>query len=389
MPVQPDPLHTLPEALPVKLSSLPRQYSVQTGNNCLPQLGNACRAVIPPDAKILLLTDTIVAPHYEKIVRDSLLKAGYTAVVTCTIPAGEHSKTIEQARQIYTLLVNAGFTRKDAILGLGGGVVGDLAGYSASTYHRGMGLVHVPTSLVAQVDSALGGKTAVNFAAVKNMVGTFYQPLLVYSDAAVLETLPPDEWSAGMAEVIKYGLIESSCVPGQTGFFEWLCQHAMAGTLKENTAALITRCCALKIAVIEADEFETKGIRFFLNLGHTFGHAYEALSHEQQNHPPLLHGEAVAIGMIKAVQLSVQLGLFPPSVLPKLTALYQGVGLAHCLCDPFAFEAGALLKKMKHDKKNRDDLFIQLVLPNGRPGQVCLKKDVPESVILDVLRLPG
>lgn len=378
--------------LEVSLSQdLPRQHTVQVGASSLTKIGQACHAVLPSTSKVLILTDKNIEAHYANTIKESLLSAGYKTVLSYSIQPGESSKTITQAQQIYTVLVNANFTRKDAILGLGGGVVGDLAGYCASTYHRGMNLIHVPTSLVAQVDSAMGGKTAVNFAEVKNMVGTFYQPKLVYTDTRVLETLPAKEWSAGMAEVIKYGLIERSCMPSQSGFFDWLLQHASADTIHHNMVEMIERCCAIKIATVVSDEFETKGLRFFLNLGHTFGHAYEALSNYQpadnaQPSSALLHGEAVAIGMVKATQLSVQLGLFPSSTLLDLSRLYQAVGLSNYLLDPLGLKPEALLEKMKKDKKNRDNT-VQLILPTTEPGLVTARNDIPDATILDILKM--
>jgi 3-dehydroquinate synthase len=277
---------------------------------------------------------------------------------------------------VHEALLTQSFTRKDAILGLGGGVIGDLAGFCASTYHRGMGLIHVPTTLVSQVDSAIGGKTAVNLGAVKNLVGTFYQPLRVLADTDTLSTLPPRELAAGMAEVIKYALIETSCEK-DTGFFNRL--ESQAGCLQPFLPEMIRRCAEIKASVVMQDELETKGLRFFLNLGHTFGHAFESLSEFE-----ILHGEAVAIGMLKAVRLSAQLGLLPSEAIGRLENLYALTGLLDCVRNAPAYPAQELLAVMKHDKKNQND-SVRLVLPVETIGKVCVRDDISEEVILSVL----
>ena len=390
-PVQP-PISEASESplppIPVVLSGgASRLYKIVVHAGLLAELGQACQSVLPADARILLLTDAQVAERYLPAATQALQAAGFE-VVPCIIPAGEGSKTLAQAQTVYELLLQSGFTRKDAIVGLGGGVVGDLSGYCASTYHRGMALIHVPTTLVAQVDSAIGGKTAVNFDRVKNIVGTFYQPLAVLSDPTLLESLPPRESAAGMAEVIKYGLIESSCLGAGSAevwsadgsFFAWLLHHTEQGTLRQHFPAMIRRCAAIKAAVVMQDELETQGLRFFLNLGHTFGHAYESLSQYG-----LLHGEAVAIGMVKAVRLAIQLGMIPPVLETQLLALYQPWQLPSQPPPMMSFEPSALLQKMRQDKKNRD-ARIRLILPVEQAGQVVVRNDIPDAQILEILR---
>jgi 3-dehydroquinate synthase len=367
--------------IPVSFNAgLPRNYSIVVRSQLLDQLGLECQRVLPADARILLLTDTNLSDRYLARATASLQAHGYS-VTPCVIPAGEGSKTLTQAQEVYELAVNAGFTRKDAILGLGGGVVGDLAGYCASTYHRGMGLIHVPTTLVAQVDSAIGGKTAVNFNRIKNIVGTFYQPLAVLVDTDLLETLPPRELAAGMAEVIKYGLIEASCTgcTGETGFWEWLQHHSSQQTLRRHFPEMIARCAAIKAAVVMQDELETKGLRFFLNLGHTFGHAYESLSNYG-----LLHGEAVAIGMAKATRLAIRLAMTPPERETQLLSLYAPWQLPDEPPADMTFDAQQLLQKMRQDKKNRD-ANIRLILPDGPAGQVVVRDDISEETIVSCL----
>lgn len=366
------------QAIEVVLSAAQdRRYSIIVQPGLLKRLGEECRTVLAPDARILLLTDTNLDKRYLPTATEGLRAAGFE-VLPCVIPAGEQSKALSQAQTVYEVAMQAGFTRKDAILGLGGGVIGDLAGFCASTYHRGMGLIHVPTTLVSQVDSAIGGKTAVNFGKVKNIVGTFYQPLRVLSDSETLASLPERELAAGMAEVIKYGLIETSCA-GNTGFFNWLLEHAKANTLRAVFPEMIRRCCEIKAAVVMQDELETKGLRFFLNLGHTFGHAYESLSNYS-----LLHGEAVAIGMLKAIRMSVSLGILPGVVEPQVLELYSHTGLLDCTRHASQFAPEALLGKMKLDKKNRD-VNIRLVLPIEPLGSVIVRDDISDAAILSIL----
>ena len=355
----------------------PRRYRIVVQPGLMNRLGEECQDILAPDAKILLLTDSHLAERYLPTAMDSLKAAGFE-VIPMVISAGEHSKSLAQAQEVYETALQHSMTRKDAILGLGGGVIGDLAGFCASTYHRGIAVIHAPTTLVAQVDSAIGGKTAVNFGKIKNNIGTFHQPLRVLSDTSALDSLPERELAAGMAEVIKYGLIETSCM-GATGFFEWLLNHAQAGTLRAAFPEMIRRCCEIKAAVVMQDELETKGLRFFLNLGHTFGHAYESLSEYG-----LLHGEAVAIGMQKALHLSTLLDIFPAEVESQLETLYRHTNLLDCVQQPLPYTPQALLDKMRLDKKNRD-ANIRLILPVEQPGKVVVRDDIPDTLILKVL----
>lgn len=359
-----------------------RRYAIVVDSGLLTdspnRLGEECRAVLPKGARLLVVTDSHLTKLYLPAVLESLKMADFT-VTSITVPAGEKSKSLEQAQRIYEAALAAHLSRTDALMGLGGGVVGDLAGFCASTYHRGLGVIHVPTTLVAQVDSAIGGKTAVNAGHVKNGVGTFHQPLRVLVDPTALITLPKRERIAGMAEVLKYGLIETSCT-GETGFFDELsltveADGADAGLRPE----LIRRCAAIKAAVVMRDETETLGLRFYLNLGHTFGHAYESLSHYR-----LLHGEAVGIGLLKAMQLACLLGDFSQKDVQRLSAMLNRLGLAEVLQQAAEFPPRALLDKMKQDKKNVHER-IRLVLPTGQPGQVRVRDDIPEAQILQVL----
>lgn len=366
------------QAISVELSHQePRQYDIVVQAGLLQRVGAECAAILPAKAKVLILTDTNLSKHYLPLVQNSLEAAGFQ-VSTCVVPAGESSKSLAQAQLVYDALLSGNLSRKDAILGLGGGVIGDLAGFCASTWHRGMSLIHVPTTLVAQVDSAIGGKTAVNVGHVKNMVGTFYQPKAVLADPDVLQTLPPRELAAGLAEVVKYGLIETSCT-GESGFFDWLLQHADNLNLANVFPEMIRRCAATKASVVMQDETETKGLRHFLNLGHTFGHAYESLSEYA-----LLHGEAVAIGLVQATRLSVHLGLFPKAIYETIPPLLERVGLGACLKHETDYPPEALIVAMRQDKKNLGD-HIRLILPDQAAGRVTIKTDVPDALVLKVL----
>lgn len=371
--------------IPVALSGdNARYYDIVVQSNLLERLGEACRAVLPSDARLLLLTDANVASRYLEKAEAGLKAAGFD-VLPCVIPSGEDSKSLAQAQRIYEMAMEAHLGRNDAIVGLGGGVIGDLSGFCASTYHRGMRVIHVPTTLVAQVDSAIGGKTAVNVGHVKNVVGTFHQPAAVLADPNLLTSLPAREFAAGMAEVIKYGLIEHSCLgetprnPKTPPFFEWLLATMAADALHAEATEMIHRCAAIKASVVCQDETETKGLRFYLNLGHTFGHAYESLSQYG-----LLHGEAVAIGMWKAVRMASRLETFPAHIESQLLTMFRHVGLLESLSQADQFEPTALLGKMKQDKKNRN-AKINLILPDGEPGRVVVRNDIAEAMILDVL----
>jgi 3-dehydroquinate synthase len=353
----------------------PREYRIVVQAGLLQRVGEECVQILEPNSKILILTDSNLEAKYLPLVQKSLESAGFL-VSSCVVPAGEESKSLAVAQKVFEAALKANLSRKDTILGLGGGVIGDLAGFCASTWHRGMNLIHVPTTLVAQVDSAIGGKTAVNFGQVKNMVGTFYQPRAVLADPETLQTLPPRELSAGLAEVVKYGLIETSCT-GESGFFNWLFEHS--GNLKAVFSQMIHRCACIKASVVMQDETETRGLRHFLNLGHTFGHAYESLSEYG-----ILHGEAVAIGLEQATRLSVHLGVFPQSAYEQLAPLLSRLGLAESLKRQTSYPPDALLVAMRQDKKNLGN-HIRLILPEQAPGRVVVRTDVPDSLILQVL----
>ncbi len=317
---------------------------------------------------VLVVTDAQVAPLYLDRVRAGLALHTHDALV---LPAGEASKTLANSERIFDALAALGANRDGAIVALGGGVIGDLAGFAAACWMRGIDFVQMPTTLLAMVDSSVGGKTGVNVAAGKNLVGAFHQPRAIVADTATLATLPPREYAAGLAEVVKYGAI------GDESFFAWLEVNADA-LLAHDADALaeaIAFCCAYKAGVVARDERET-GERALLNFGHTFGHALEA----ERGYGELLHGEAVAIGMVAAATLSVQLGRARVEDTERLARLLSRFGLPTTL--PPA-SADALLARMRLDKKNVGGR-IRLILWRGI-GKAEIVSDVDEAAIREVL----
>lgn len=265
---------------------------------------------------ILVVTNSTIAPLYLEAVRAGLGEA--RRVAQCVLPDGEQHKTLATAGHVFDALVMHKLNRDAAILALGGGVVGDISGFAAACYQRGIGYVQVPTTLLAQVDSSVGGKTGVNHPGGKNLIGAFYQPLAVVADTDTLATLPDREFRAGLAEVIKYGC---AC---DAAFFEWLSEH-LPQLLSREPAALayaIARSCEIKAGVVAQDEREG-GVRAILNFGHTFGHAIEAAT----AYKTYLHGEAVALGMLIASDFSLRLGLIDPHVNTRIRELVSRIEL--------------------------------------------------------------
>jgi len=264
---------------------------------------------------LLVVTDTTVAPLYLGKLRDAL---GDRRIVDCVLPDGERHKTLSTAARVFDALVEAKLNRDVTVLALGGGVVGDIAGFAAACYQRGVGYVQLPTTLLAQVDSSVGGKTGVNHPGGKNLIGAFYQPLAVVADTETLKTLPDRELRAGLAEVIKYGCIWDPLL------FEWLEEHIVDLTRRdpEALAHAIGQSCAIKAAVVARDERENN-VRAILNFGHTFGHAIESATAYER----YLHGEAVALGMLIATDLSQRLGLIDRAAFQRVHNLLARAGL--------------------------------------------------------------
>ena len=321
-----------------------------------------------------LVTDRNVR-HYGEVVREGLLRTGWTCGVTELEP-GEKTKSISQLSTVWDDLIALKADRRTVVIAVGGGVIGDLAGFAASSFVRGLPFVQVPTSLLADVDSSVGGKTGINHPAAKNMLGAFHQPVGVLIDTAVLDTLPPREFSAGLAEVVKYGVILDA------DFFSFLEQRAEAIGRREPgiLRQVIARCCRLKADVVEKDEFERTGLRAVLNYGHTFGHAFEALA----GYGELLHGEAVAIGMCHASRLAERLGFIDSEATRRQEKMLQGFGLPTRLPAEWPHSDDAVIDRMRLDKKTVGG-HLRFVLPK-RIGHVEVIGDVLEADVRAVLQ---
>ncbi len=293
-----------------------RSYRITIGSGLISNLGVECKNLNLGE-KCAVITDSNVSVHYGEVVLKSLKSAGFHPTLIA-IPAGEISKNLSQVQSCYELLAQHRVERKSFILALGGGVIGDLAGFLAATYLRGIPLVQVPTTLLAQVDSSVGGKVGVNLKAGKNLVGAFYQPRYVACDQTVFATLPDREFKAGLAEVIKYGIIYDQSL------FARIEKH-LELLLNRDPAFLtevVARCCEIKAEIVAQDETET-GLRAILNFGHTIGHGLEAISGYGQ----WLHGEAISIGQIAAARLSARILGFPESEVDRIRTLFDRVGL--------------------------------------------------------------
>jgi 3-dehydroquinate synthase len=323
--------------------------------------------------KVAIVTNQTVAPLYLSPLQRALEGAGIE-VVTVTLPDGERFKNWETLNQIFDVLLRERCERSTTVLALGGGVIGDLAGFAAAVYQRGVPFVQVPTTLLAQVDSSVGGKTAINHPLGKNMIGAFYQPVAVIADTDTLSTLPPRELAAGLAEVIKYGLIRDRA------FFDWLEAnvHRLVGREPEALAHAIERSCLLKAEIVALDERE-EGERALLNFGHTFGHAIET----GLGFGSWLHGEAVAAGMVLAARVAQNLGLLSVEEVTRTSRLLSAAGLP-ISAPEFGLER--YLELMGHDKKVKDgrNRFILL----RRIGEAFVADDVSGAALADVLTHP-
>ncbi|MBP2654763.1 MAG: aroB [Firmicutes bacterium] len=321
--------------------------------------------------KALVVSDEIVGALYGEVVLKSLKRAGCEAELIC-VPPGENSKDLAVAMELYTKAVMMGLDRHSPVVALGGGVVGDLAGFVAATYMRGVPFIQIPTTLLAQVDSSVGGKVAVNHPLGKNLIGAFYQPRLVLADINVLNTLPERELSAGLAEVVKYGIIADAAL------FKYL-QDNYVG-IKEKDQAVLTKIvsdsCNIKARVVEQDEKESY-LRMILNFGHTIGHAVEAATEYSR----YKHGEAVAIGMHGAALISYYMGLCSVQTVDSIKELLKAFELPLVARECCADELSGFLN---HDKKNVGGL-INWVLINNAIGEVVIQSDVPKEVICRVL----
>ncbi len=325
-------------------------------------------------ARAFVVADEHLAPHLPPLTA-SLEEAGFE-VSTAVIPPGEAQKTLASASALYDRLADARADRRTLVVAVGGGVVGDLAGFVAATYNRGLPLLMVPTTLLAMVDSSVGGKVGVNHPRGKNLIGAFHQPVGVWVDPALLDTLPDREHRSGLAEVVKYGVILDA------DFFAWLEANREA-VLRRDAAAVahvVARSCRLKADVVERGEREETGLRAVLNYGHTFAHAFETVG----GYGSWLHGEAVAAGMVCASRLAERRSLIAADVTARQVSLLESFGLPVA---PLKWPAEELLSAMRSDKKNLAGR-LRFVLP-VRLGEVRLFDDVPEADVLALLREAG
>ncbi|WP_459676226.1 3-dehydroquinate synthase [Acidisoma sp. 7E03] len=371
--------HEPPLRVPVSLSA--GGYDVVIGAGLLARAGALLAPVLPQRRAVVVTDEAVAALHLDTLVAG--LEASGFAAGRIVVPSGEATKSVEHWASVIDQLLDQGVERRTAVIALGGGVVGDLAGFAAAATLRGLPFVQMPTTLLAQVDSSVGGKTGINTRQGKNLIGAFHQPRMVLADTDTLTSLPPRELRAGYAEIVKAGLI------GDADFYLWCEQNgtAVVGGDRAAQAEAIGRACAFKAAVVGDDEREEKPNdgRALLNLGHTFGHALEAEVGYGQG---LLHGEAVAIGLGLAFGLSAKLGHCAPELRERVEAHLTAVGLPSALAMlNRRFSAARLLGHMRRDKKMRDGA-LHFVLVRGI-GEAFTSRDVPAEAVEELLREAG
>jgi 3-dehydroquinate synthase len=352
------------ETLQIKTGQTP--YPVHVGEELLEHCAEMMRKIFPPETRIALLSSRTVEKFYRKTVEDSLQQAGYR-VNFIHMPSGEAEKKLSTVQALYDTLLNAGLDRSDCILALGGGLVGDIAGFTAATLYRGIPFVQIPTTLLAQVDASVGGKTGVNHEKGKNLIGAFYQPKMVLIDPKVLKTLNMRERISGFAEVLKYGFIADkalldTCIRQQEGIL-----NLEDGAILQG---IILRSLQIKAAIVEEDERET-GKRMILNFGHTLGHALERSSHFS-----LRHGEAVIYGMQAALRLSVRFAGFDPALAEQYQTFLNIIPVPAL---PHSLNTEDLMQALLYDKKNRNRRLRFILLKS--PGDPCIREDLPESAV--------
>lgn len=355
-----------------------RSYQIAIGDRILNQtaeiVGSWLKKAAGETLKCFIVTDTNVLQPHANTIRERLTKAGVTAKVVC-IRAGESSKSLKEASELYDELVEFQADRQTVVIAVGGGVVGDLAGFVAATYARGLRFVQVPTTLLAMVDSSVGGKTGINHPSGKNLIGAFHQPAGVLIDTSVMTTLPDRDYRSGLAEVVKYGVIMDE------HFFEYLERHApdLNDRNPEIVAHVVRRSCELKAQVVREDERETSGVRAILNYGHTYAHAFEALA----GYGKLLHGEAVAIGMICGSRLALKLGRITEDDLHRQKQLLTQLHLPVFVPEEVLSQQDKVVGRMLLDKKTVSG-DLKFVLPD-RIGHVETIGGISQDLVLQCL----
>lgn len=347
-----------------------RSYPIYIGEGLLTKASSFfSNHNISKKSPLMIITDTNVAPAYLEPLKVELTNGGFT-VCSAVVPAGETSKSLSQLEALVTVALENGLDRKSTIVALGGGVVGDLAGFVAASFMRGIKFVQVPTTILAH-DSSVGGKVAVNHPLAKNIIGAFHQPEFVLYDISTLQSLPDRDTKAGLSEMLKHGLIWDEA------FVDWLIEHADKLIAKDSAAlsyGLYTGC-AVKAKVVSEDEHEN-GLRGILNLGHTIGHALEAVA----GYNELLHGEAISIGMIGSAHVGVHFGA-SEALLQRTTLLLESFGLPTRI--PAHYDTDAILEAMMHDKKFKEGQIV-FIVPT-EIGKVEIRNDVPVSLIREVI----
>lgn len=365
--------------LPIQVSLGARGYQIHAGDGLLNEAGRLL-APFAKNKRVAVVTDETVMKLYYPALAASLEKAGLSPMAVA-LPPGEKTKDFAGLEKLIAELLHNKLERNDLIVAFGGGVIGDLAGFAAGIYKRGVAIAQVPTTLLAQVDASIGGKTGINTAHGKNLVGLFHQPCIVIADTAVLATLPKRELLGGYAEIAKYGLL------GDAEFFSWLEANA-ARALKDDSAALahaVQHSCRMKAAIVSRDEREAPEMdtRALLNLGHTFGHALEAATGYSQ---ALTHGEGVAIGCVLAFDLSAHMKLCSPADAERVRRHFESVGLPTRIAQISGARPSAdeLLTHMRHDKKAAGGAMT-FILARGI-GRAFVVRDVPSSELVSFLR---
>ena len=360
----------------MQVKSAKGDYRICVGQGLLPQTGSLVSGIFPSRAKLMIVSQKNLKP-YLKTISASLVKKGFE-VHAHILPDGEIAKSGPELFRLSYDLLAEGFERRDGIVAVGGGVVSDLAGFAASVYLRGIRYVNIATTLLAQVDSAIGGKTAIDLRDGKNLMGAFWPPALVISDVNVLRSLPQRELCASFGEVVKYGVIRDPALFS-------LLENNFKKMLRKDLGAIekiVLACAKIKAGVVSRDEFETKGERAILNYGHTFAHGIEgALGYKG-----LVHGEAVAIGMMMAAQLAADLGLCSQELPWRQMRLLISMKLPVSI-KKFNLKTAVILKAMMTDKKKSKGA-LRFVLPRGI-GKVTVEKDISPESILKILRFAG
>ncbi|MDI6821388.1 MAG: 3-dehydroquinate synthase [Actinomycetota bacterium] len=352
-----------------------RSYKIYVGSGILSTIGDRVKSIPRCGRKVIVITNPTILNLFGEVVRESFLKARFEYHFL-EVPDGEEYKSLEMASKLYDELLAVDAQRFDPIIAFGGGVIGDLAGFVAATYMRGVPLVQVPTTLLAQVDSSVGGKVAVNHPRGKNLIGCFYQPNFVLTDAATLKTLPKLELKAGFAEVIKYGFLQGE------EFLSFL-EKNLESILKldeELVSRVVSECCRIKARIVEEDERDF-GRRAILNYGHTIGHAIEALTGYRR----FLHGEAISVGMVCAAFIAHEFGLIDRSLVDRHIRLLKRAGLPLKLPE---LDANAILNQIVVDKKRRGEANIFVLLKAvGSPVVMGISSRIVSKALEDVRRL--